>query len=587
VAIKELFVDGSTRYGTDVLAPSAFGTQAFGEIKQRFLEEARALAGFNDSGIVRVLNFFEANNTAYLVMELLEGQTLGAQIEASGVLDAASAQNVAVAMAQTLTTLHASGLLHRDIKPDNIFLEKSGRIVLIDFGSIRMFVPGKTISQTRLVTPGYAPLEQYSSAAQFGPYTDIYALGATLHHALTGKIPPNATDLILGTPLPPLPAPTPAALQSAVEQAMAIKVAGRPQTTQAFLDLLNSPPPQPSPAPPDALGPYLLQQKLTESEFLSGLHGGTLNPSQLPSDVKQVLIQKQWLDAAGQVPDHLRPLGAQPVVLPSPAEILSAYLNKQGLTALQLQNQLYEEYVSPDQLPGDVRQVLIQKRWLDRQGEVPSSLRRPLPPPAPSAFQTKLSQQLALKSYLRTRDMSEDQLQTWLYDGRHKPQDLPQDIRQILISKGWLDRKGKVPKKSPFTTTPFVPVSPHRTVRPHPFASKKNISFFRRSRRPFHTALNWSVSLGGMVFYALNMAHGRPVTEAVWDSVVGASLGVTGGYLLSELLWWSLPIFLPILAAYGAYFFAQRAHLLPIYAIGLSAAAAALSLGFVKAVHRL
>jgi len=596
VAIKELFVDGSTRRGATVFAPTSLGTKEFGETKSRFLDEAKALAHFRNPGIVRVLNFFEDNNTAYLVMEFLEGRTVGAQIEEQGTLGAGAVERIAVATAQTLVAVHKAGLLHRDIKPDNIFLEKSNRVVLIDFGSVRSFAPGKTMSHTRLVTPGYAPLEQYGTAAKFGPYTDIYALGATLYHALTGKMPPPATDLMLGTPLPPLPRGTPAPLRRAVEQAMAVKVADRPQSADAFLELLKPappPPPKPKPAPPDALVTYLRQQNLTEPQLRNRLYEGTLDPAQLPSPVRQMLIQKQWLNAAGQVPEHLRRTAARPA--PSPAEVLAAYLRKQGLTETQLQNQLYEGYVNPDGLPQDVRQILMRMNWLDHRGKVPDSKRRQIPRPAPtppaSPFpRPKPSRGQTLATYLRTQDMTEDQLQTWLYDGSLKPKNLPEDIRLLLIQKGWLDQKGRVSRKSrraASTSASSVPLWPKADAKSSSSGSKANLPFSRGSRRPFRTTLNWTASLAGMGFCALALAQSRPVAEAVGEYLIGGSVGLVGGFVVSELAWWLLPLLLPVLSAYGAYFFAQRADLLPAYVLGLSVLAAALSLGFVKAVRRI
>ncbi|GAA5501692.1 serine/threonine-protein kinase PknD [Deinococcus xinjiangensis] len=249
VAIKELFLDGSTRRGKVVVPTGSVTSAEYAETKKRFLDEAKVLASFNDAGIVRVLNYFEENSTAYLVMEFLEGATLGSAIEKRGPVPPDVVLEIARSVTQTLELVHSRGLLHRDIKPDNIFLHKSGRIVLIDFGSVRSFAPGKTVSHTRLVTPGYAPLEQYGHSARFGPYTDIYALGATLFHALTGQMPPPATDLMLGTPLPPLPASTPAPLRSAITKMMALRVEERPQDAHELLALLSGRPATAPPAP--------------------------------------------------------------------------------------------------------------------------------------------------------------------------------------------------------------------------------------------------------------------------------------------------------------------------------------------------
>lgn len=253
VAIKELFLDGSSRRGKTVVAPGNISSAEYQTTKKGFLDEAKVLASFNDPGIVKVMNYFEENSTAYLVMEFLEGSTLGGLIEKRGPMPPDVVFEVARSVAKTLEVIHQRGLLHRDIKPDNIFFNQTGRIVLIDFGSVRAFVAGKTLSHTRLVTPGYAPLEQYGNSGRFGPYTDIYSLGATLLHALTGQMPPPATDLMLGTPLSPMPDSTLPGLRRAVTQAMALRVEDRPQSAQALLALLVTPKPKtaaPIPAAP-------------------------------------------------------------------------------------------------------------------------------------------------------------------------------------------------------------------------------------------------------------------------------------------------------------------------------------------------
>lgn len=259
IAIKELFPSGSTRQsGKYVLPPAGTDPAGWAQTKQDFTAEGRTVARFNHPDIVRVMDLFEENGTAYLVMEFLEGETLGEAIEKRGPLPPLVAAQVADSVAHALEVVHAAGLLHRDIKPDNIFLHRTGRIVLIDFGSVRAFDSGKTVSHTRLVTPGYAPLEQYSSAAKFGPYTDLYALGATLFHALTGQMPPAATDLSLGTPLPPLPAATPSNLREAVLSCMAPRIEQRPQSAQALRRILRGEggaKVAPAPAPPPRVQP--------------------------------------------------------------------------------------------------------------------------------------------------------------------------------------------------------------------------------------------------------------------------------------------------------------------------------------------
>lgn len=240
VAIKELFPEGSTRrpQTRQVVPPTSLLGAGFAETMEKFEDEARVMAQFNHPGIVRVFDIFEENGTAYLVMEFLKGQTLGKRIEKQGKLPADEVQNIALKLLDALEAVHKAGLLHRDIKPDNVFLCQDGRVVLIDFGSARQFAQGKTLQHTRLVTPGYAPLEQYGTAGKFGPYTDIYALGATLYHALMGIVPAAATDRVQHNQPLRLPPETPDGLEQAVNRALEIRVDRRPQSVAEFRSIL-------------------------------------------------------------------------------------------------------------------------------------------------------------------------------------------------------------------------------------------------------------------------------------------------------------------------------------------------------------
>lgn len=247
VAIKELFPEGSTRdRGTRrVVPPTALLGSGFAETMESFEGEARLLSRFKHPGIVRVYDIFEENGTAYLVMEFLKGQTLGKRLEKQGRLPPGEVERIARKLLEALEVVHKAGLLHRDIKPDNVFLHQDGRVVLIDFGSARQFARGKTQRHTRLVTPGYAPLEQYGTEGRFGPYTDLYALGATLYHALTGAPPPAATDRIQKDPPLRLPPDTPPGLEQAIRRALEIRVDRRPQSVAEFRALLDRPKPAP------------------------------------------------------------------------------------------------------------------------------------------------------------------------------------------------------------------------------------------------------------------------------------------------------------------------------------------------------
>jgi|GEM_PF-1906985 len=248
VAVKELFPEGSSRLGGTFKPAPSLGFEGFAEAKRGFLSESRVLAGFAHSGIVRVFDTFEENGTAYLVMERLNGETLGQRLEREDRISPDRVVKIALEVGEALSVVHAAGLLHRDLKPENIFLEASGRTVLIDFGSARGYAGGKTTSVTRLVTQGYAPPEQYATRAKFGAYTDLYALGATLWHALTGSIPATATDRMLGTQLPALKSllpslerkPSKQALERAVERCLKLRVEERPQSTLEFLGILRT-----------------------------------------------------------------------------------------------------------------------------------------------------------------------------------------------------------------------------------------------------------------------------------------------------------------------------------------------------------
>ncbi len=240
VAVKEFFPEGSTRRGTQLVPPTTLMGQGFGETKDRFLEEAQLLARFQHPGVVRVYDAFSENNTAYLVMERLEGETLLSRLTRVGKLPPREVESLALEILDALLAVHLAGLLHRDLKPDNVFLTMDGRAVLIDFGSARGFTSTKTVQHTRLVTPGYAAPEQYASSARFGPYTDLYGLAATLFHAATGQMPPSATDRFIGTPLPELPPGLSAGLRTAIEHGLRLNVTERPQSVRDFLWMIQS-----------------------------------------------------------------------------------------------------------------------------------------------------------------------------------------------------------------------------------------------------------------------------------------------------------------------------------------------------------
>jgi serine/threonine protein kinase len=258
VAVKEFFPYGSTRRGTNVHPFGGLPAADYAGARARFLDEARVLAQFDHPGIVDVYGTFEENNTAYMVMELLRGKTLGEIVEENGPLPERDAIAYTRRVGEALEVVHQASMLHRDLKPENIMLTSDGEVLLIDFGTARAFAAGKTGRMTTMVTPGYAPLEQYGQSVRFGPFTDVYALAATLYHLLTGQMPAPATDRASGVDLVPPRTLNPLVSQitsDAILWAMSMRIDQRPQTVREFLDGLPSVDPLRTPAPTEPVRP--------------------------------------------------------------------------------------------------------------------------------------------------------------------------------------------------------------------------------------------------------------------------------------------------------------------------------------------
>ena len=237
VAIKEyLPSDIATRTSDNSVVPQASQFQDdFEWGLDRFVDEARALARFDHRHIIKVHRFFEAHGTAYIVMEYAEGETLSAFLERKETLKEAELKAILYPILDGLEVVHGADFLHRDIKPGNIIIrDEDNSPLLLDFGSARQAIGARSRSVTSIITPGYAPIEQYSSRGDQGPWTDIYALGGVCYRALTGEVPDDATDRVRNDPLIPVSercaGQVSAEFLSAIDWALAVDEGARPQS---------------------------------------------------------------------------------------------------------------------------------------------------------------------------------------------------------------------------------------------------------------------------------------------------------------------------------------------------------------------
>ncbi|MFQ6021194.1 MAG: protein kinase [Acidiferrobacterales bacterium] len=216
---------------------------------KEFLKEGQALARFKHANIVRVLRFIEAHGTAYMVMEYEKGKSLAQYLKRTGPrLDPSSLLRIFLPIMNGLNAVHEAGMLHLDIKPENIYLREDGNPMLIDFGSARQALIGPGHGQVVALTPGYAPIEQYPDNGKPGPWTDVYALGASLHRCISGKRPiasPERQQASLKYKPDPLPPAAtvgrddyPAYILECIDWALRVHASERPKTVRELQDAL-------------------------------------------------------------------------------------------------------------------------------------------------------------------------------------------------------------------------------------------------------------------------------------------------------------------------------------------------------------
>ena len=248
VAVKEFYPNGMVSRGKDhkSVSLSVIGKeQVFAKGLNSFLEEAKGLAKFRGAeNILQVYDFFEQNGTAYIVMEYLRGKSLSQYAaDSGGRLSYDIAVNYMLSVLDALEIVHGAGMVHRDISPDNIFIQNNGQIKLIDFGAARESYGDEDKTLSIVLKPNYAPPEQFKKKSRQGPWTDIYALGATIYKVLTGKMPPESVgrymedDLIRPSTLNNT---VPAYFDAIIYKAMALQIENRYQSAaQLRYDILN------------------------------------------------------------------------------------------------------------------------------------------------------------------------------------------------------------------------------------------------------------------------------------------------------------------------------------------------------------
>ena len=269
----------------------------FAKFQQDFLNEAIKLAKCSHPHIVQIYEVIHENDLWCMVMEYIDGEDLGSFVENQGVLSESEALRYIQQIGSALTLVHNNGLLHRDIKPQNIML-RSGKseAVLIDFGIAREFTPNLTKTHTKILSDGFAPIEQYDARAKRGAFTDVYALAATLYSVLTRELPTISPMRAIGTELAEakkINSSISDKVNQAIIKGMEIKPENRPQSITEWLGLLD-------------LNEIDLQPQVTKIPSID-----VVNIVQIPnlltnklfnkinnySKIEELLINKKWQSA--------------------------------------------------------------------------------------------------------------------------------------------------------------------------------------------------------------------------------------------------------------------------------------------------
>ncbi|HWW05770.1 serine/threonine-protein kinase [Collimonas sp.] len=291
VAIKEYMPGAFAGRGPDkkVVVRSQRHRETFTIGLKSFIKEARLLAQFDHPALIKVYRFWEQNNTAYMAMRYYEGRTLKSVVQNSPAqITEAWLKSMLKPMLEALDAMYRVQILHRDISPDNIMIQKSGEAVLLDFGAARQIIGDMTHSLTVILKPGYAPIEQYADDAQMkqGPWTDIYSLSAVIYFAIVKSAPPTSVARMITDPIVPLQDGQHSGFSkeflAAIDKGLAVKPDERPQSIEEFRKLLDLELSVPMPMPDnDAAGPIAFRlashkpgkrSEETQAEAAGGKH---------------------------------------------------------------------------------------------------------------------------------------------------------------------------------------------------------------------------------------------------------------------------------------------------------------------------
>lgn len=393
VAVKEYFPSSiasrDTSYGANTINIfDGRSKDVYEQGLQRYVKEAKNLSKFHYlQGIVSVRDFFYANATAYIVMEFINGVTMKEHMRKVGKIPPEEVIRNLKPVMESLVQIHAKGIVHRDISPDNIMIQKDGSIKLIDFGAARLTENGEK-SLTVMLKRGFAPEEQYRSKGNQGPWTDVYALCATMYYMMAGKIPPEAMERLLSDELVPveqLGLPLDVRKAKAIDKGLAVRAGDRWQTVQELIDVLfgnDTPAPVLTPTPAPTPAPAPASNVPSSGQDVEMNEGGTLEELNSVS-VTMMMTEDEIAPTELMLPPQEETVLTQ--LQPVPTTQMQEMPTSQTVPTTQMQDMVEPQPV-PSQQPVPPRQP---------QSMPPQSVSQAAPQPAPQSVSQPVTAQTA------------------------------------------------------------------------------------------------------------------------------------------------------------------------------------------------